>query len=249
MMAGGRPRGQDAGGQRFAGDRNTCLAVTVRSIQHSAAQAGFGSVKFFGTEQGMLVLVGVVEAMLRQPASMEFSISDGTGRIAARYYIPNDCPKDLEEILPGKYISVFGNVRSSPTLHFAVTGMRPIKSADEVSYHMIEAVHTALKLRKGIGAAEPATPAPKRPAPAAQATIVPELSPPKHARMEGQALRAAVLAFVQKEGAARAEGAALAAVCEYARPVPAEEVRGALLQLVEDGDIFTTVDDVHFQCV
>merc|ERR1712217_216801 len=69
-------------------------------------------------------------------------------------------PKSLEEITIGRYISAFGNMRTAPAPHFVVTGMRVIGSADEISYHMIESAHAALKLQRGV--TDPATPPPKK---------------------------------------------------------------------------------------
>jgi len=55
----------------------------------------------------------------------------------------------LSSVEPGKYIIVAGQVRTSPELHMTAVNARLVRSADEVSYHMIEAAHAALKLQRG----------------------------------------------------------------------------------------------------
>merc|ERR1712227_206946 len=78
----------------------------------------------------------------------------------ARYYITNEQSKSLDDICVGCYVHMFGNVRTSPTPHFAATGIRKVQSADEISYHMIETAHAASKIKRGFR--EPATPSPKK---------------------------------------------------------------------------------------
>merc|ERR1719382_1368332 len=111
-------------------------------------------------EHGMLVLVGAVEAVVKQSASFEFSLNDATGRIKARHFLTDLPTKEIGKIEPGQYISIYGNVRTAPVVHFAAMGVRLVRSADEVSYHMIESAHAALKLQKG--RPEPFTPSPKK---------------------------------------------------------------------------------------
>merc|ERR1711956_73606 len=74
-----------------------------------------------------------------------------------------------EGLAAGQYVSLFGNVRTAPEFHFAVAGIRPVRTADEVSYHMIEVAHTAMRLQDGSASAvqnaqprSPKTPEPKK---------------------------------------------------------------------------------------
>lgn len=179
----------------------------------------------------MLILVAAVEAVhARQDTLLEFSVNDGTGRLKARHFVTDaQQGSHLEQVVPGAYVSMFGIFRSAPAPHFSVTGMRLVRSADEVSFHMIEVAHTALRIQtKGLAssasreagylaAKEPATPAPKAerrqeetqqlatpPRVQAMDTSGPE-EPPKmpepqaQPAMEGAALREAVLRVLGEE--------------------------------------------------
>nr|QDO16214.1 replication protein A 32 kDa subunit [Lingulodinium polyedra] len=249
-------------------DKQTCLPVTVRMVEQALEQradSGSEALRFHDTEPGMLIFVGMVEAMTRQPASIEFSLNDATGRIRARYYVNGG--KALEALAPGCHVSAFGGVRAAPEVHLAVTGLRLLESADEVSFHMVEAAHAALRLRRH--RPEPATPAAGR-QPALAAGAAPgaaaELSPPKAQRpaapeapaveaakpgfaLSGEDLRKAVFACLSKEGDGRPEGVSFDAVCKHVAPAPSEEVAAILELLVNDGEVYTTIDDGHFQCV
>merc|ERR1712151_778498 len=153
----------------------------------------------------MLVVVGVVEDLTKQPSSMEFSVNDATGRIRVRYYITGKQPKELEELVSGRYVSMFGNVRTAPTPHFVATGMRVVQSADEVSYHIIETAHAALKLQKGSGDSMGLSPK-KQLHVAETSADVPMASPPKvvaeslpnATQLEGAALRSAIVTFLRQ---------------------------------------------------
>merc|ERR1740129_1683394 len=232
------------------------------------SSADSGSIKFYGTEQSMLILVGVVESLVRQTTSVEFSLNDATGRIKARFYMSDRQASALETLGPGSHVCVFGNLRTAPEKHLAVTGMRLVESADEVSFHMIEAALAAVKLQKAQDIQKPALAAETVTAPPMRSGV--ELSPPKQApaqvvrtpqldpvapakpapaRLEGQALRSAVVAFLRREAESRPEGVARSDVCDHVRPTPEGDVSSTLEQLIGDGDVFTTIDDDHFQCI
>jgi len=241
-------------------DRQTCLPITIRAIDCAVAQRGDtgGELSFHGAEAGMLLLVGLVETLTRQAASIELSLNDATGRIKARHYMSDRQANDLDALAPGRYVSVFGSVRTAPEVHFAVAGMSLVQSADEVSYHMIEAAYAALKLQKG--QADPVSPAPKKKA-IMEAEVTPQklesLAPvavtaaadaPKE-RLSSAGLKKAVLRFLQKEGEGKPEGVSVAAVCSHISSTPADDVTAALQKLIDAGEIFTTIDDDHFLCL
>jgi len=235
-------------------EKQTCLPVTVRLIEKAVAERteSAGELRFHGTEQSMLIVVGMVEALTRQSASMEFSLNDATGRMKARYYMTSRQPSELEGIEPGTYVCVSASVRTAPEVHLAVTGMRPVRSGDEVSFHMIEVAHAMLRLKRR--ESEPMVPLSKG---------VPEMSPMKPVkpvpesvpdavqkpRLSGSKLRHALLDFSRKEGEGKAEGVNLAAFCKFADPTPKDEVKSALEHLVNKGDLYTTIDEEHFQCI
>mmetsp|Transcript_151497 Transcript_151497/g.385105 ORF Transcript_151497/g.385105 Transcript_151497/m.385105 type:complete len:294 (+) Transcript_151497:67-948(+) len=254
-------------------EKQTCLPVTIRAMEVAVAQRAEGGddLKFFGTEPSMLIIVAAVESVVRQSTGLELSLNDATGRIKARYFVTDPQPGHLESIVEGRYISAFGSVRSAPAMHFAINGLRLVESADEVSYHMIEAAYAALRLQHG--PKEPATPAPKRAAveaapdllspqkdmssvpaapPAAAVATAPEASPqaapvkPAGA-LSGAELRAGVLEAIRGEESP--EGMALTALFAKFPTSTQGQVREVVDGLVSDGEIFGTIDDEHFSAV
>uniref|UniRef100_A0A7S1LE29 Replication protein A C-terminal domain-containing protein n=1 Tax=Alexandrium catenella TaxID=2925 RepID=A0A7S1LE29_ALECA len=242
-------------------DKQTCLPVTVRSIELALEQrtdAG-GELRFHGSEPSALLLVGLVEQMSRQVASIEFTLGDATGRIRARHYASGRQQTDLDSLEPGRYVSVFGTVRTAPEVHLAVAGMSLVESADEVSYHMIEVAYSAVKLLSGrtdamltspqklqSTGAEFSPPKTEKPAALAGEGDIQAAAVPKD-RLSGSALKKAVLRFIEKEGAGKPEGVAFPTVCGHLDATPADDVSAALEKLVQAGEIYTTIDDGHFQ--
>jgi len=240
-------------------EKHTILPVSIRILETAianASQSESGNALIHGTEPGMLLLVGAVEAWSRQAMSIEFRINDATGRMKARYYITDKQSNEVEEIAVGQYVSVFGSVRTAPELHFAVAGMRPVRSADEISYHMIEVAHSSFKLQHG--GVEPITPEPKKPVSLLTdgSTVVPQVaqattepSTPAKVALEGAALRSAVVGFLKSEGDGRPEGVEFGAVCSQFQLVKPGDITKAMEHLVDAGDVFTTIDDEHYSCV
>lgn len=253
----------------------TCLPVTIRQMEAAVAKrAGSGEdLKFFGMEPKELIIVAAVESIVRQGTSLEMTVNDGTGRIKARYFVTDAQPAELDRIVPGRYISAFGGVRVAPAVHFAINGLRVVESADEVSYHMVEVAHSALRLQTAATTLSEekkaaAFESPKKPAaPAAEggafnspprteafdapvdATPPPAPAPAaavpaaKGAALSGPELRAAVLSTIQQS-----EGAEGVAVSDLMAKFGATEanVRAAIAELVDSGDVFQTIDDDHF---
>jgi len=236
-------------------DRSSCLPTTIRALE-IAVQEGGDEFKVHGVEHGMLCLVGLVESITKQAASMELSLSDGTGRIKARYYVTETPLKELDNIVAGRYISAFGNMRTSPAPHFVMTGMRLVQSADEISYHMIESAHAALKLKQGV--ISPEFTAAQKVAPAATqlvgqkpalAAAQPVSAAASQGALEPAALQTALLEFLKQQSESHPEGVALQALYGHVESTPTDNVRKVLEKLVDDGEVFNTIDDEHFSVV
>merc|ERR1719191_2250580 len=125
-------------------------------------------------EPSILILVGAVEDLSQQAASSEFVLNDGTGRIRAKYFASGS-ENAFSGIDSGRYVSLAAQLRTVPEPHLSVTAARPVRTADEISYHMIECAHSMLKLQRGN--VEPTTPEKKKVPVSSEADV--GISPPK----------------------------------------------------------------------
>jgi len=253
-------------------EKQSCVPVTARIIETAIKNQEGMELRIHGEEPSMLVLVGQVESLVKQAASLEFTLNDSTGRVKARHFFPNqEARPEFDKLESGSYVSVVANLRTAPTVHLGVQFMSLVQSPDEISYHMIESAHAAMKLQQNIK--DPSTPAAKRPVASPQTvgsqgpTWSPDvaMSPPKEiketvnvvpvplsfssakVKLEGEALKNAVIELLRKEGPATGElGVELAKVYAGLEATPSADVKGCVTQLLDDGDVYTTVDDDHF---
>lgn len=236
-------------------DKQTCLPATCRLLLDSVAkQSGDKEVLVHGQEVANVVLVGVVEE-LSQGAVLEFTLNDGTGRLKVRYY-QND-GQGLDGIAAGRYVSVVGMLRPSPSLHISAMTLRPVTSADEVSYHTIEVAHVALMLRNGGSKAPAAKPSTQSAVSQASVAVAKpsqegvQAAAPVSVAAPAGAVKSltseAVMEVLRREIESKPEGVPLSLLCEQFKGSSESEVKAALEKLVDEGDVFNTIDDVHFQ--
>jgi hypothetical protein len=244
-------------------EKQSCLPVTVRAVQ-VATSSKSDEVQIHGVEPSILILVGTVESLSQQAACTEFVLNDGTGRIRAKYFaVGSENP--FQGIESGRYVSLAAQLRTAPEPHISVTAVRAVRTADEISYHMIECAHAMLKLqRRNV---EPTTPEKKQ---VSVSDAAMKISPPKMAdvtvgstpmpavevaipaakTLTGQALSEALLNFLKQEGETTPEGTSLEQVCaRFASSSQQAEVVAVMEKLTQNGDIFNTIDECHFSAL
>jgi hypothetical protein len=230
-----------------------------------------------GSEAGIVHLVGVIEALVEQAAMVEFTLNDASGRMKVRHY--NSGAALADGLAVGRYVCVTGNLRTTPATHVSAMSLRAVSSADEVSYHMIETALATLRLRSpaaggavqsgglslttGMKATGPGTPSPKKAeagnmispmkVDAPMQVVEPEsvMSSTMQSRPSTD-LRSSLLTVLQEEkDKVGEEGLALAAiVAKLAHcQAPPSKVQQLLADLVDEGEVFTTIDEEHFTTI
>jgi replication factor A2 len=247
-------------------EKQSCLPVTVRAIEVAAAGKS-DEIQIHGTEPSMLILVGVVENKAEQAACTEFILNDGTGRIRVKYFASGS-ENPFTGIEAGGYVCLAAQLRTSPEPHLSVQQARAVRTADEISYHMIECAHAMLKLRNGT-AADVSTPEKKKISSTPEADL--KISPPKvesnvsvmtqsqtltmepvqsqgAQALKEDALRAAILKHLQ-ERQDTPEGTSLDQLHAKFSLNAATEIDRIMQALSESGDAYNTIDDNHFAII
>jgi hypothetical protein len=258
-------------------EKQTCIPITARIIESAIKNMDGGELHIHGEQPSMVLLVGQVESLVKQAASLEFTLNDSTGRVKARHFFPNqEARPEFDKLENGSYVSVVANVRTAPTVHLGVQFMTLVQSADEISYHMIEAAHASVKLQQTTK--DPSTPAAKRPVASPMTagsqgqgpSFSPDvaMSPAKEVKetvnvapvpmsftaakvkLAGDELKNAIVEFLRKEGPASGEsGVGLTQVGAGLEATPLDDIKGCLANLLDEGDVYTTIDDDHFLTV
>merc|ERR1712050_798536 len=68
-------------------------------------------------------------------------------------------------------------------------------------------------------------------------------------RLEGSALRDMIMSCLRQDADSHPEGVALRDLFTHIKSTPEADVRSSLEKLVDEGDVYTTIDDEHFACV
>jgi hypothetical protein len=247
-------------------DKQTCIPVTVRILEDAIARhAGSPDILIHGTEASIVQLVGVVESLVQQSATLEFQLNDASGRMKVRYYGSDSMA--MQGIAAGRYVSIVGSLRTSPTAHVSAMSLRPVDNPDQISYHMIEVAHAALRLRSPtksapaagyrVGATDPITPAKQDVGGTTFSPAKTEAPPPVHALAPAALpmqtppkadLRTSILEVLrQVQDAGSSEGINVPSlVGRLSAEASSEKVKGILSQLVDEGEAYTTIDDDHF---
>lgn len=239
-------------------EKCTCLPVTTKILTDAVTQMQGDELRIHGQELYMVLLVGTVESLVKQAASVEFVLNDSAGCVKVRQYFTDAAASaSADKLVVGQRLSVVGSVRVAPELHVSAQFVNCMESDQDIRHHMVESIHAALKLRN-TNESEVATPQKVvRPTPAlvsatpafAAAPASP-VKPSVDAVMSSagtgeQTLRGAVLAMLHKV-VENAEGLSVSAIAQGLAPAKEEAVRSCLEALVDAGEAFNTIDDHHF---
>ncbi|TFK42517.1 hypothetical protein BDQ12DRAFT_278987 [Crucibulum laeve] len=208
-------------------------------------------------EVGQVTIVGQVCSVQAQATNCVYWIDDGTGRVEARHWVDSSNEEDAEKwsgIEDGVYIRVTGGLKTFGNKRYInATHMRPVKDAHEIYFHTLEAIHVTLILERGpplgIGqAAQPRAPANATAitggtnAYANQSSSVANFDEYSHL----PALQRSIIRFILEQPH-NDEGIHVAAIARaIGTDGDALKISQALDQLMDEGHVFSTIDDSHF---
>jgi len=207
--------------------------------------------------QTQVGIVGKIIRVTEEQVTYKLLVDDGTGQITVKIFVNGD-DADMErqrlaELTAGKYVRVFGNINGyNGVQELQAFSARPITDYNEVTYHLSQAIFQHLHLSKGgsdisgvpampnmDGAAAGGFGAAAAPAAAAAGFGGTELNP----------IQNDVLGIFNAPDA-MAIDAGLTAHDIIARSnnrYNKAQVDGAITHLVNEGHLYSTIDDQHFK--
>ncbi|KAJ8585599.1 replication protein A, subunit RPA32 [Rhizopogon salebrosus TDB-379] len=259
FMAGGSPYGSTSGSPGGAGRKSeighslrplTAFQLLNATQAHSDAEWMLDEI-----ELGQVTIVGHVVSIQSQATNNLYWLDDGTGRIEARHWIDSSIEETgLNIITDGSYVRVSGSLKMFGNKRYVnANHIRQVKSPHEIYFHLLEAMSVTLIWEKG---------PPLRPGQTASSTV-PQGSVARS--VAGSSAYAAqshpvvdnsqfshlpklqyeIVTFIHNQPA-NEEGVHVGAI---ARAIggTALTISDALDKLMDDGLVFTTIDDSHFQ--
>lgn len=211
-----------------------------------------------GEEVHNLTLLGKIVRADDSSTSLVYDIDDGTGKVEVKIWVDSEDPdgqaKNKEEWKVGSYVRVYGHLRAFQGKRGVIAfNMRPVTDFNEITYHFLEVVYcNSHNLKR-----------------AAEATTAPGAAMPSAAANNAYAAPNGGAAPVAAAGAGVAatgscsdqvfqifngpQGASDVGVHvnEVAKQLNGRftepQVREAVEHLVNEGHLYSTIDDDHFK--
>ena len=240
-------------------NRQSLIPVTIKQLKNALAVAnGENGFTLDGRDLHQVTVVGLIMHADEQQTNLQYQIDDGTDTIMVKKWTDADAPDDEAErralCKEGAYVRVIGQLRSfNHAKNIVAYSIEPITDFNEYTFHFLEVVHTHLRHTKGavpgaaaVGAAAGVYGAPVAPGMVRGAAPVPGAPA---ARAPGASLQDLVLKFFQSKGAASDAGCTVleAAQALASNGVQEAQVRSIVQELVDDGHLYSTIDDDHFK--
>ncbi|KAG2157200.1 replication protein A subunit RPA32 [Suillus clintonianus] len=257
-MTGGSPYGSASGSPGGTG-RKTEIAHSLRPLTVlqllNATQAHSDAEWMLDeTELGQVTVVGHVVSIQSQATNNLYWVDDGTGRIEARHWIDSSIEESgtgSSAIAEGSYVRVSGTLKMFGSKRYVnATHIRPVKSPHELYFHLLEAMTVTLTWAKGAPprpGQNPSTTLPQGQVAGSSAYAAQSNAPAANNNQYSHLpkLEYAIITFLQSQPT-NEEGVHVGAV---ARAVGgnAVTISNALDKLMDDGLVFTTIDDSHFK--
>lgn len=266
-------------------EAQVCLPATARMLHDAVASPDVnGAYLADGRDSSMLVVVGMVEGLTASTATIEFTMAmgpamdavrpqlagagvleqiepllmqsaDSGNKIKVRRYI-TDASKSGVMPANGQFVVVTGLMRSSPELHLSAQFMHVVEDAKRISFHMLEAAHSLLRVTRGSPAKDlrpVASPQaafsspPKQLAAAREPLAQAQASPHSSVGHAGASLRESVLAALRASATAGSvEGLTVADLLQKIPGATEADTQKLLAALKDEGDVYNTMDDDHF---
>eukprot|EP00521_Asterionellopsis_glacialis_P010523 CAMPEP_0195293376 /NCGR_PEP_ID=MMETSP0707-20130614/12294_1 /TAXON_ID=33640 /ORGANISM="Asterionellopsis glacialis, Strain CCMP134" /LENGTH=301 /DNA_ID=CAMNT_0040354071 /DNA_START=45 /DNA_END=950 /DNA_ORIENTATION=- len=147
--------GGGGGKVRKSYDEQTLIPVTARMVLSATSNSntmdgGTGSLLLAdGRELYQIKLVGAVRSFEVQSTNVNFEIEDGTGLVEVKMWVDDNTDCSAVQQLRDQvckdhtYVKIVGQVKDyGGKLHVVAYSVRPLSSANEITHHLLEVVHS-----------------------------------------------------------------------------------------------------------
>lgn len=151
FVSGSQSGSQDTPGGSKAYGKDTVRPVTIKQVIEAVIPHPSAEPKIDGVEIMQLSVIGQVLQVSSQTTNITFKIDDGTGVMEVKKWINDDVPESAKvEPKEGEYIHVWGRLKDfNGKRHIGAHIIRPITDFNEVNYHLLEATAVHLFFTRG----------------------------------------------------------------------------------------------------
>ncbi|EGN93261.1 hypothetical protein SERLA73DRAFT_189801 [Serpula lacrymans var. lacrymans S7.3] len=226
--------------------------MTIHQLQDASQAHSDADWMLDETEIGQVTVVGQVVSIQSQATNSLYWLDDGTGRIEARHWTDSSLTESSEKwdgVLEGTYVRVLGNLKMFGNKRYInATHIRNVQSPDEIYFHLLEAMTVTLTWERGPppGPGQTHRLGAVANAPGAAAAVYKQshstASNEQYAHLP--ALQQSIISFILSQPTST-EGVHVGAI---ARAVGGDAITisDALDKLMDEGHVFSTINDSHF---
>ena len=195
-----------------------------------------------GEEVHNLTLLGKVVKENVSATTQEYVIDDGTGSVQVKRWVDAEDESAKSAAAVGQYVRVYGHVRVFQGVRSVIAfNLRPVTDFNEVTYHFLEAVYCNSHNAQRADAKPAAGAGTAYAAPSSAPASAPAVDP------GGSCVDQAKAIFEGPDGR-RDEGVKIDVVVQQLNGRFTEaQVREAVEHLVNEGHLYSTIDDDHFK--
>ncbi|KAI4376241.1 hypothetical protein MLD38_014026 [Melastoma candidum] len=239
-------------------DSQSLLPVTVKQINASLVSNDDKiNVLIDGVDVSTVTLLGKVCNKAERVTDVTFSLDDGTGRIDCNKWINEALDtSEMEGILDGMYVRVHGHLKNfQGKKQLNVFSIRPVSDFDEIPHHFVECIYvhmynTRLKHNSQSGGANTQTQM-TNPVMSNSYNGYSAPMPNQFGGQHGSHGLAPVAQMVldclqQPQYLMVMKGAHISEVAQQIG-LSVDKTREAISSLVEEGLVYSTIDDFHFK--
>ena len=233
--------------------------MTIKQLKNAPAQAnGEQGFTVDGRDLYQVTICGLIRTFDEQQTHLMYTIEDGTDEIVCKKWLDSDADdREAEaraQLKEGVMVRVIGQLRSfNHTKSVVAYSIQPITDFNEYTYHFLETIHTHLRHTKGpVPSAKPeggAYGAPTGGYGAPARSPGGAYAPPAAPHAAAASLNDLVLKFFSTKGESSDMGCTIAEASSAlsSSGVGAEQVRAVVDELVNEGHLYSTIDDDHFK--
>jgi len=248
----GSPGSSPGGMGRKNEAQHSLRPVTIGQLRKATQAHTDAEWMIENNEIGQITVVAQVMSIQIQTTNSVYWLDDGSGRIEARHWMDSSNPEDMEKwggIVENTYVRVTGNLKMFGSKRYInAQHIRPSTDAHELYFHLGEAMTVDLIIARGM------PPAPGQitqlngtttSGTGASAYTTQSRAPTNQFAGLPQ-LQRNIMEFLVGQPS-NSEGVHVGAIARAVQGGDAVQISSALDVLMDEGHVYTTIDDSHFQ--
>ncbi|WVQ96494.1 hypothetical protein IAU59_003599 [Kwoniella sp. CBS 9459] len=242
FVPGGSPYGsQESPGRGKARGNQTIRPVTIKQVLNANQVHPDADFQIDGQDISQILLVGSVHNSSASATNVSYEIGDGTGYIDVRLWLDSadDEAGKAKDIEQDHYVGIMGSIKMfGGKRHVSATHIRRITDHNEVYHHLLKSLYVSLSMRgasSGGGGAGGAT--------HDDYSAGVQSNNAESAFAGLPTLQRKIMEYVAQDDTD--DGVHVSLITRQVTGFKSDDVMEAVEQLMSDGLLFSTIDDLH----